>query len=244
MCVCVYIYIHIYNFNPFHQKVFQVWNALKISPRDCVTINRLCGPLHLSELNTNRYLVPEIHIALCVKAFPKTGGYSQGFHFIFQVEHKTPHHLLCRFILMGAKCEWKILYKQWHLARPIPRSQQKKYIYILVQFNSVTQSCSTLCDPINHSTPGFTVHTNSRGLLIEAVMPSDHFICCCPLLLLPSNFPSLRFFSNESALPIRWPAYWSFSFKISPSKEHSGLISCRIDCLDLLAVQGTLKSLL
>ena len=75
-------------------------------------------------------------------------------------------------------------------------------------------------------------------------MPSDHLILCCPLLLLPSIFPSIRFFSSESALHIRWPKYWSFSFNISPSNEHSGLISFRMDWLDLLAVQETLKSLL
>ena len=79
---------------------------------------------------------------------------------------------------------------------------------------------------------------------IESVMPSNHLILCRPLLLLPSFFPSIRVFSNESALCIRWPKYWSFSFNISPSNEHPGLISFRMDCLDLLAVQGTLKSLL
>ena len=75
-------------------------------------------------------------------------------------------------------------------------------------------------------------------------MPSNHLILCHPLLLLPSIFPSIRVFSNESALRIRWPKYWSYSFNISPSNEHPGLISFRMDCLDLLAVQGTLKSLL
>ena len=79
---------------------------------------------------------------------------------------------------------------------------------------------------------------------IESVMPSNHLILCHPLLLLPSIFPSIRAFSNESALCIRWPKYWSFSFSISPSNENPGLISFRIDWLDLLAVQGTLKSLL
>ena len=79
---------------------------------------------------------------------------------------------------------------------------------------------------------------------IELVMPSNHLILCHPLLLLPSIFPSIRVFSNESALRIRWPKYWSFSFSISPSNEHPGLISFRMDWLDLLAVQGTLKSLL
>ena len=90
--------------------------------------------------------------------------------------------------------------------------------------------------------------TNSGSLpkliSIESVMPSNHFILCCPLLLLPSIFPSITVFSNESALRINWPKYWSFSLSISPSNEHSGLISFRMDWLDLLAVQGTLKSLL
>ena len=79
---------------------------------------------------------------------------------------------------------------------------------------------------------------------IELLMPSNHFILCCPFLILPSIFPSIRVFSNESVLHIRWPKYWSFSFSISPSNEYSGLISFRIDWLDLPAVQGTLKSLL
>ena len=90
--------------------------------------------------------------------------------------------------------------------------------------------------------------TNSWSLLklmsIKSVMPSNHLILCHPLLLLPSVFPSIRVFSNESALRIRWPKYWSFNFNISPSNEHPGLISFRMDRLDLLAVQGTLKSLL
>ena len=89
---------------------------------------------------------------------------------------------------------------------------------------------------------------NSRSLLklmsIESMMPSNHLILCHPPLLLSSIFPSIRVFSNESVLPIRWPKYWSFSFSISPFNEHPGLISFRMDWLDLLAVQGTLKSLL
>ena len=117
-----------------------------------------------------------------------------------------------------------------------------------VQFSSVSQSCPILCDPTNHSTPGLPVITNSRSLLklmsIESVMPSSHLILCRPLLLLPPIPPSIRVFSNESALPMRWPKYWSFSFSISPSNEHPGLISFRMDWLDLLAAQGTLKSLL
>ena len=79
---------------------------------------------------------------------------------------------------------------------------------------------------------------------IKSVMPSNHLILCCPLLLLPSIFPSISVFSNKSALHIRWPKYWSFSFSISPSNEHPGLISFRMDWLDPLAIQGTLKSLL
>ena len=90
--------------------------------------------------------------------------------------------------------------------------------------------------------------TNSQSLLrlmsIESVMPSSHLILCCPLLLLPSIFSSIRVFSNESVLHIRWPKYWSFSFSISASSEYPGLISFRMDWLDLLAVLGTLKSLL
>ena len=83
-----------------------------------------------------------------------------------------------------------------------------------------------------------------KPMSIESVIPSNYLILCCPLLLLPSIFPSIRVFSNESALRIRWPKYWSFSFNISPPNEHPGLISFRMDWLDLLAVQGTLKSLL
>ena len=90
--------------------------------------------------------------------------------------------------------------------------------------------------------------TNSQNLLklisIKSVMPSNHLILCHPLLLLPSIFPSIRLFSNESVLPISWPKYWSFSFSINPSNEYSGLISFRMDWMDLLAVQGTFKSLL
>ena len=118
---------------------------------------------------------------------------------------------------------------------------------ILFQFSSVTQSCLTICDPMDCSTPGFPVH-HTQSLLklmaIELVMPSNHLILCHPLLLLPSIFPSIRVFSNESVLHISWPKYWSFSFSISPSNEYSGLISFRTDWFEFLAVQGTLKSLL
>ena len=124
-----------------------------------------------------------------------------------------------------------------------------KYIYVCICYCcSVAQSCPTLCDPMDCSTSGLLVLHHLRSLLklmsIELVMPSNHLILCRPLLLLPSIFPSIRVFSNESALWIRWPKYWSFSFSISPSNEYSRLISFRIDWFDLLAVQGTLKSLL
>ena len=114
---------------------------------------------------------------------------------------------------------------------------------------SVAKSCLTLCNPMDCSTPGFPVlHYLPWSLLkfmpIESVMLSNYLILYCPLVLLPSIFPRIRVFTNESALLIRWPKYWSFSFSISPSNEHSGLISFRMDWLDLLAVQGILKSLL
>ena len=114
-----------------------------------------------------------------------------------------------------------------------------------IQFSSV-QSLS--CDPMNCSTQASLFITNSWSLpklmSVESVMPSRHLMLCRPLLFLPSIFPSIRVFSNESALSIRWPEYCSFSFSISPSNEHPGLISFGMDWLDLLAVQGTLKSLL
>ena len=116
------------------------------------------------------------------------------------------------------------------------------------QFNSVAQSRPTLCNPMDCSMPGLPVHHQLLELaqthVHELVMPSNHLILCRSLLFLPSIFPSIRVFSNESLLCIRWPKYWSFSFSISPPKEYSGLISFRMDWLDLLAVQGTLKSLL
>ena len=114
------------------------------------------------------------------------------------------------------------------------------------RFSSVAQSCLTLCDSMDCSTPGLPVHHQSllKLMSIELVMPSNHPILSCPLLLLRSIFPSIRVFSNKSVICIRWPKDWSFSFSLSPSSEHSGLISFRMDWLDLLAVQRTLKSLL
>ena len=117
-----------------------------------------------------------------------------------------------------------------------------------VQFSSVPQSCLTLCSPMDCSTPGLPVHHQLPEFTQTHVhWVSDaihHLILCRPLLLLPSIFPSIRVFSSESTLCIRWPKYWSFSFSISPSNEYSGLISFRMDWLDFLAVQGTLESLL
>ena len=113
---------------------------------------------------------------------------------------------------------------------------------------SIHSVISDLCDPRTAACQASMSITNSRSppkpMSSELVMPSNHFIFCHPLLLLPSIFPSIRVFSNESALCMRWPKYWSFSFNISPSNEHAGLISFRMSWLDLLAVQGTLKSLL
>ena len=118
---------------------------------------------------------------------------------------------------------------------------------MFVSVSSVSQSCLTLCDPKDCSTPGLSTITNSWDLLsltsIESVMPSNHLILCGPLLQ-PSVFLSIKVFSKESILHIRWPKAWSFSFSINPSNAYSGFISFRIDWLDLLAVQGTLKSLL
>ena len=120
-------------------------------------------------------------------------------------------------------------------------------LYWSHQIRSVAQSCPTLCDPMNRSTPGLPVHHQLPEFTqthVQSVMPSSQLILWHPLLLLPPIPPSIRVFSNESTLRMRWPKYWSFRFSIIPSKEIPGLISFRMDWLDLLAVQGTLKSLL
>ena len=114
----------------------------------------------------------------------------------------------------------------------------------------LTQSCSTLCDPMDckpsQAHQASLSITNSWSLLklmsIESVMPSNHLILSCPLLLMPSIFPSIRVFSNESVFCIRWPKYWSFSFRINPSNEYSGLISFRIDCFDMYTINGLMKT--
>ena len=116
-----------------------------------------------------------------------------------------------------------------------------------VQFSSVAQSCLTLCDPMDCSMPGFPVCHQLPELAqtyVHHVGDAIHLILCLPLLFLPSIFPSIRVFSNELALRIRWPNYWNFSFSIGSSNEYSGLFSSRIDWFDLLAVQETLKNLL
>ena len=142
-----------------------------------------------------------------------------------------------------------MLYAVWCSAELLPLpSVNNSTSTPSLQFSSVAQSCPTLCNPMDCSTPASLSITNSWSLLklmtIESVMPSNHLILCHPLLLLPSIFPSLGVFSNESILCIRWPKYWSSRFSIRPSNEYSGLISFRMDWLDFLAVQGTLKSLL
>ena len=118
----------------------------------------------------------------------------------------------------------------------------------LVQVSSVTQFCTFFATPWTRARQASLSITSSQSLpklmSVVSVMPSNHLILCRPLLLLPSIFPSIRVFSNESVFHIRQPMYWSFSFSVSPSNEYSRLISFRMDSLDLLAVQGTLKSLL
>ena len=138
--------------------------------------------------------------------------------------------------------------------RPVLLQKHQKVSESLMVSEKTLQSVQLLSHVRLFTTPWTTAHqasltiTNSRSLLklmsIQLVMPSNHLILCHPLLLLPSIFPSIRVFSNEFVFQIRWPKYWSFSFSISPSNEYSGLISFRMDWLDLLAVQETLKSLL
>ena len=138
-----------------------------------------------------------------------------------------------------SNCHLKVSYVTLWKVRGYMRHGQ---LFGIQWINSVAQSCPTPCDPMDCSTPGFPDITNSRSLLklmsIELVMPSNYLILCHPLLLLPSIFPSIRVFSSESTLRIRWPKYWSFSFSIIPSSEHPGLISFRLDWLGLLQSKG------
>ena len=145
---------------------------------------------------------------------------------------------ICHAHKVEKKIKWDRYKKLWSLDTR----------WASVQFSSVSQSCPTLCDPMNRSTPGLPVYHQLPELtethvhwVGDAIQPSHPL---SPLLLPPSIFPNIRVFSNESVLRIGWPKYWSFSFNISPCNEHSGLISFRMDWLDLFAVQGTLKSLL
>ena len=128
------------------------------------------------------------------------------------------------------------------------RTRLSDFTFTLVQFSSIGQSCQIFVIPWTAACQASLSIINSQSLLkfmsIELVMPSNHLILCHSLLLLPSIFPSTRFFSNESALRSRWPKYWNLSFSISPSNEYSGLISFRVDWFYLLAVQGTLRSFL
>ena len=167
------------------------------------------------------------------------------------------HHQLLESTQTHVHCVGNAIHPSHPLSSPSPPAlnlsqHQSLFKWIKqslksVQSSSVDQSCPTLCDPIDCSTPGFSI-TNSRSLLklmsIESVMPSKHLFLFYPLLFPSSIFPSIRAFSNESILHIGWPRYQSFSFSISPSNEYSGLTSFRMDWLDLLAVQGTHKSLL
>ena len=153
--------------------------------------------------------------------------------------------LLCAqpFLLRGWQC-FRSLLRVWYSSWAIFSHPCIFAFSPTAQFSSVAQLCLTLCDLVDCSTLGFPI-ISSQSLLklisIDSVMLSNHLIICCPLL--PSVFPSIRVFSNESTLHIRWPEDWSFSFNISPSNEYSGLISFRMDFY-LQVVQGTLKSLL
>jgi len=134
----------------------------------------------------------------------------------------------------------------WHCLELLAYGYRKHRLTF--QFSLVALLCLTLVTPWTASYQASMSITNSQNLLklmsVKSVMPPTHFILCCPLLLLPSVFPSIRIFSSESVFHIRWPKCWSFSFSISPTNEYSGLISFRIDWFDLLAVKGTLKILL
>jgi len=171
-------------------------------------------------------------------------GVSLLFHFHFihlkidQNSHQNNTFVSCNRSLSTDTRVWRTSMKAFH-------DHQLRKTHSSVQFSPSVQlfvtSWTTACQASLSVTNSWS---SPKPMSIESVMPSNYLILCRPLLLLPSIFPSIRVFSNESALRIRWPKYWSFSFNISPSNEYSGLISFRMDWLDLLAVQGTLKSLL
>ena len=194
---------------------------------------------------------------------------SQHVPFCILMNLLTQHLRLC----LTSWALWALVHTHSWLAQPRPKVNTERWTVLLLdlqilswshpsgaslwlaptlpsqgRFSSVAQSCPILCNPMDCSTPSLPVHHQllelAQTISIESMMPSNLLILCHPLLLLPSIFPSIRGFSNESALCIRWPEYWSFNFSISPSNEHPGLISFRMDWLDVLAVQGTLKSLL
>ena len=167
-----------------------------------------------------------------------------------QIRDLFQYYLLCKSIEITVSpfSKWSFIPLTSHFLKlSVPWLLRDLLWYSSVQFSSVAQSCPTLCDPMNCSTPSLPVHhqlPEFKLTSIESVMPSSHLILYRPLLLLPPIPPSIRDFSNELTRRMRWPKYWSFSFSIIPSKEYPGLISFRMDWLDLLAVQGTLKSIL
>ena len=184
------------------------------------------------------------HSLLFIRPSLKTLKYNHfRSSFPYEVSHRTYIKQICMVSLMNLSFVTVV---------PAKNIEKKKKVIFFLHNKpfcgccSVAQLCLSLRDPMDFP----VLHTSSisQSLLklmsIESVMPSNHLIFCCPLLFLPSIFPSIRVFSNESVLPIRWPKYWRFNFSISISSEYSGLIPFRMGWLDLLAVQGTLKSLL
>ena len=159
---------------------------------------------------------------------------------------RFPHKMTLAYLLTWKQTRWRFKMSLSCFSKELTVIMMR--LFSSVQFSSIAQLCPTPCDPMNAARQASLSITNSWSLLklmsIESVMPSKHLILSCPLLLLPPIPPSIRVFSNESTLHMRWPKYWSFSFSISPSKEHPGLICFRMDWLDFLADQWTLKSLL
>ena len=198
------------------------WTAACQAPLSS-TVSRVCSNSYL--LSQWCYLTISSSVfpfSSCPQSFPGIGSFPMSWPFVSDGQS------------IGTSVSTSVL----------PINIQGWFPLGLTHFSSVAQACP--CDPMNHSTPGLITNCWSlpKPMSIESVMPSNHLILCHHLLLLPSIFPSIRVFSNESALLIRWPKYWSFSFNISPSSEHPRLISFRMDWLDLFEVQGTPKCLL